>query len=374
MLYTNARIFTPGGFVRGGFAVENGIFSRILPGLTGEPGEDLAGAKVLPGLVDVHIHGAAGADVSDGTAEGLRVMSRHLASRGVTAFLPAVMALPPEKTAGALRTVHALRRDPPADGARILGARLEGPFLAPERCGAQNRTFLRAPDAALFYRLWESGGGDVCVMDLAPELPEAVSLIRKTGALCRISLGHTAADYAAAAAAFEAGASHVTHLFNAMPPLHHRAPGVIGAAAEREDVTAELICDGVHVHPSMVRLAFRLFPERLCLISDAMRCCGLGEGEYELGGQKVTVRGREARLSDGTLAGSAADLFDDLRSALRFGIEEAAAIRAATILPARLAGRDDRLGSIEEGKAADFLICGDDLTLRGVYIAGKRIR
>ena len=374
MLYTNAKIFTPGGYVSGGFRVESGVFTEILPGCSAEEGLDLGGAKVLPGLVDIHIHGAAGADVSDGDPDGVRAMSGYLAAAGVTAFLPTVMTLPPEDAARALHAVHRARLAPAGRGARILGARLEGPFLSPERCGAQNSAWLRAPDVEPFYRLWEGCGGEIRMVDLAPELPEALSFIRRTGALCRLSLGHSAADYDTAAAAFDAGASHVTHLFNAMPPLHHRAPGLIGAAAERKGVTAELICDGVHVHPSAVRLAFRLFRERLCLVSDALRCCGRPEGEYELTGRRVTLRGGAAWLDDGTLAGAAMNLFDAMRNAVRFGVEEETAIRAATLLPARIAGCGDRLGSVEPGKGADFLVCGEDLTLRAVYLAGKRIR
>ena len=219
----------------------------------------------------------------------------------------------------------------------------------------------------------EQLGGEIRLLDLAPELPEAISFLRQTGALCRVSLGHTAADYAAASAAFDAGASHVTHLFNAMEPFHHRRPGLIGAAAERQDVTAELISDGIHVHPSAVRLAFRLFAGRLCLVSDALRCCGLGEGRYSLTGREVEVRDGAAYLPDGTLAGSATDLLEALRRAARFGVGEEQAIRAATITPARVLGEEKRLGSIEEGKAADFLVCSEDLSLREVYLAGRRI-
>ena len=372
MIFTNAKIFTPGGWVRGGFRTENGMFVSVRPG-EAEEGADLNGAKVLPGLVDIHIHGAAGADASDGDEDGLFVMGRHLARRGVTAFLPTLMSLPPEQTARALAAVRSAALRGAGDCARILGARTEGPYLSAERCGAQNRGYLRAPDPEEFECLFERCEGVIRITDLAPELSGAKDLLRVAEPRCRVSLGHTAADYETAAAAFDAGASHVTHLFNAMPPFHHRSPGIIGAAAERPAVTAELICDGVHVHPSAVRLAFRLFPERLCLVSDAMRCCGLGEGEFELGGQTVTVRGGEARLGDGTLAGSVSDLYADMKNAVLFGVGEETAIRVATILPARLAGAEDRIGTIEPGRCADFLICGDDLSLREVYLAGRRI-
>ena len=372
LLCSNARIFMPEGWVSGGFRVENGLFSELIPGLT-SGGRDLGGAKVIPGLVDIHIHGAAGADASDGDPEGLLTMGRYLASRGVTAFLPTVMSLPKEHTGRALAAVREAKGRLDSVSALILGARMEGPFLSEERRGAQNRAYLRVPDAEEFLSLWEHAGTAIPITDLAPELPGAMDFIRRTAPVSRVSLGHTAADYETSAEAFDAGASHVTHLFNAMPAFAHRAPGLIGAAAERSGVSAELICDGVHVHPSAVRLAFRMFPERLCLISDAMRCCGRGEGEYDLGGQNVTVRGGEARLSDGTIAGSVSDLFDGLRNAVRFGADEETAVRAATVLPARVAGCAELVGSIGAGRRADFLVCGDDLSLREVYISGKRI-
>lgn len=370
---SNARIFTPGGYMVGGFRVENGLFSGLIPGLT-SGGTDLGGAKVIPGLVDIHIHGAAGEDSSDGDPEGLLIMGRYLASRGVTAFLPTLMSLPEENTGRALAAVREAMNRRDSTSARILGARMEGPFLSEERRGAHNRAFLRVPDSGMIVRLSGGGGLPVRILDLAPELSGAQEFIRFASGRCRVSLGHTAADYETAVSAFDEGASHVTHLFNAMSPLHHRSPGLIGAAAERENVTAELICDGVHIHPSAVRLAFRMFPERLCLVSDAIRCCGLEGGSYDLGGQSVTVRGGEAHLADGTLAGAASDLFTDLSNAVRFGADEETAIRAVTLLPARVAGCADLVGSIEAGRRADFLICGEDLSLREVYIAGKRIR
>ena len=371
--YTNALVFTPDrGFVSGGFCVEGECFAALFSGE--QPGDvDLHGARVIPGLVDLHIHGAAGADFSDGKGEGLRRMGEYLAACGVTSFVPTAMSLPDEALAAAFETAAALRRQEPPRCARIAGVRMEGPFFSPARRGAQNGAYLRLPDKKAFLSLCASAGGLLRIVDLAPELPGAVDFIRLAAKRCTVSLGHTEADYEQARLALEAGARHLTHLFNAMPALHHRSPGPIGAAAEREDVTAELICDGLHVHPSMVRLAFRLFPGRICLISDALRCCGMPEGDYELSGQQVRLAGGVARLPDGTIAGAASNLYRDLRNAIAFGIPAEEAVRAATLTPARVLGAEGEIGSIAPGRKADFLVCGADWELQQVYLGGEAL-
>ena len=370
MLYCNAKVFTPDGYVCGGFRVEDGGFTEIIPGLD-RGGEDLCGAKVLPGLVDIHIHGAADADFSDGNLDGLRCMASYLAANGITAFAPTSMTLPLEALQAAFQTAKQLQDARPAGCARVVGIHMEGPFLAEKKKGAQNGAYLRDPDFEAFRSLYDSCNGQICLVDVAPELPGAAEFAARARALCTVSAAHTDADYEQAAAMFDAGACHLTHLFNAMPPVHHRHPGVIGAAAERDTVTAELICDGIHVHPSAVRMAFKLFPGRICLISDSLRCCGMPDGTYELGGQTVTLKDHIARLGDGTIAGSATHLFDCMRNAVRFGIPEEEAIRAATINPARRIGADDRIGSIEIGKAADYVVCDEGLHLKQVCISQK---
>lgn len=374
MLFTNARIFTPQGFLCGALRVEDGRIAELLPGALLPGGTDLGGAAVIPGLVDIHTHGNSGADFSDGDAAKLREMARFLAKSGVTSFAPTTMSLPYPALTAALKTAAALQREAPAGCAKVLGVHLEGPFLSAEKKGAQNAAYLRVPDIAAFGELQAACGGMIRLADLSPELPGAADFAAAVSETCAVAAAHTAADYAIAAAFFEAGARHVTHLYNAMPPLLHRAPGVIGAAAEREDVTAELVCDGAHVHPSAVRAAFRLFPGRLCLISDAVRCCGMPEGEYTLGGQRVFLRDGAVRLWDGTLAGSAVTLYDCLRNAIAFGIPEADAVCAATETPAAVLNCADRAGAIAPGRCADFLVCGPDWELRAVYLNGERIR
>ena len=251
---------------------------------------------------------------------------------------------------------------------------MEGPFFSEKKKGAQNGAYLRDPDFAAFRKLYEGCGGLVRIIDVAPELPGACEFVRQAKELCTVSIAHTDADYDAARAAVEAGVTHLTHLFNAMPPLHHRKPGVIGAAAEAEQVTAELITDGQHIHPSAVRLAFRLFgPERMVIISDALRCCGMPDGEYELGGQAVFLKGGVARLADGTIAGSATNLYDCMLRAISFGIAKEDAVRAATWNPARQIGCLDTVGSIADGKRADFVVCDENLNRKAVWLGGKEL-
>ena len=372
MRYENGWIFADGRFVRGGFSVENGRFAHVLEDVPG-PAEDLDGALVIPGLVDIHVHGCAGADFSDGDYAGLVRMARYLARRGVTSFAPASMTLPYDALDKAFHAAARLHREGLADGARLMGIQMEGPFLSREKRGSQNPAYLRLPDWDRFLRLYDAAEGLLRIVDVAPELPGAVEFTRRASEKCRVSVAHTAAGYDQAAAVFDAGATHLTHLFNAMSGIHHRHPGPIGAASERENVTAELICDGIHVHPSAVRMAFRLFPGRICLISDALRCCGMADGSYSLGGQEILLSGGVARLTGGAIAGSAADLYQCMRRAVSFGIPREQAVWAATALPARVIGRESETGAIADGRAADFVIGGGELEPEAVYLGGKRL-
>ena len=376
MWYKNVRYFAgDDGFIHGCFCVENGRFVHVGKGDAPVDAEctDLGGAYVLPGLVDIHIHGAVGADFSDGDKDGLIRMAQFLLRRGITSFMPTSMTLPYETLGKAFQTAAEVRRDQSEGTSRIIGIHMEGPFVSKKKCGSQNPAYLKEPDAEAIRRLQEKCGGLIRIVDAAPELPGAEYFAAQVSEICRVSAAHTDSGFEDAVRFFAAGARHLTHLFNAMPPIHHRNSGVIGAASERKDVTAELISDGFHVHPAAVVMAFKLFPERICLISDALRCMGMPEGSYELGGQTVKLEGVVARLEDGTIAGAATDLFQDLRNTIAFGIPAATAIKAATINPAAAAGWDDRIGSIEEGKIADFLICDDELNLKKVVFEGKTV-
>jgi N-acetylglucosamine-6-phosphate deacetylase len=375
MLYKNGLIFTKNGrFELGAVRVEDGRFTEVLTGPTDEDGADLGGAYVIPGLVDVHNHGNSGADFSDGDYEGLKKLAAYLAQNGVTSFAPASMTLPYDVLSTAFATGARLRDEKPAGCARIMGVHMEGPFFSEKKKGAQNAAYLQKPDFEAFSKLYEGCGGLVRIVDVAPELEGAVEFTKKASRLCTVSVAHTDADYDEARAVFEAGATHLTHLFNAMPPIHHRKPGVIGAASENESVTAELICDGIHVHPSSIRMAFRLFGrDRMCLISDALRCCGMPNGKYTLGGQDVFLVGKRATLADGTIAGSSTNLFDCMRNVVSYGIPLEDAVLAATRNPARELGCLDEIGTIEPGKRADFVVCGLGLERRQVFLEGKEI-
>lgn len=374
MLYKNGYIFTEAGkFIHGSFCVEDGRFTKVIDYVPEEEGIDLEGAFVIPGLVDIHNHGNSGADFSDGDYAGLAAMAKYLAKNGITSFAPASMTLPYDVLEKAFSAGAKLREEKPAGCSRIMGIQMEGPFFSEKKKGAQNGAYLREPDFAAFKKLYDSCGGLVRIVDLAPELPGAVEFVRKASELCTVSVAHTDSGYEDAKAVFDAGATHLTHLFNAMPPIHHRKPGVIGAASENENVRAELICDGMHVHPGSVRMAFRLFPGRICLVSDALRCCGMPDGAYELGGQQVFLQGGIAKLADGTIAGSATNLYACMQNAVRFGISKEEAILSATMNPAKALGCDHEIGSIAPGKRADFVICDENLDREQVWIAGVRV-
>lgn len=374
MNYKNAYIFTEEfRFIKSGFSVEEGKFRDVLT--EKDDAVDLQGAYVIPGLIDVHNHGNSNADFSDGSYDGDVKMAKYLASVGVTGFAPATMTLPYDVIGRALQAGLRLHNAPVDNAARLLGVQMEGPFFSEKKKGAQNGEYLRLPDFTAFEKLYRDSEGLITIVDLAPELAGSVAFVEQAKQLCTVSIAHTDSDYEHAKAAIDAGVTHLTHLYNAMPPIHHRKPGVIGAASENEAVSAEVICDGIHVHPSSIRMAFKLFgANRMVLISDALRCCGMPEGEYELGGQQVFLKDNVARLADGTIAGSATNLFDCMRNAIRFGIPKEDAIRAATWNPARQIHALDRVGSIADGKLADFVICDAELNRKQVFLSGKLVR
>ena len=375
MFYKNARIFCSDfHFHTGAFEVKDGVFGAVLPEEVPADAIDLQGATVIPGLVEVHSHGNSGADFSDGDYEGLKKMAAYFAQCGVTSFAPASMTLPYDVLEKAFATAKQLVEEDPEGLSVLRGIQMEGPYFSYKKRGAQNPDYLKDPDFEGFKALYDGCGGLVRIVDLASELPGATEFAEKASKLCTVSIAHTDSDYDHAKAVYDAGATHLTHLYNAMPSIHHRNPGVIPAAVENENVQAEIICDGYHIHPASVRLAFTMFKNRIVLVSDSGRCAGMPEGsKFELGGQDAWLRDGVARLGDGTIACSASNLWKCLSNTVSWNIPEEEAVRAATYNPARAIGAQDVVGTIETGKRADFIICDPSYTEKRVFLKGKEI-
>lgn len=373
---------------------------------------DAHGGFVVPGLFDIHTHGAYGADFSDADFSDRNVLndihecsnykcnefgadsfplnsplfrlSRYYLSQGVTSFLATTMTLCAEELFAAMHSIDAfcrmreefIKRTPKKlhhlAGAKCIGINLEGPFLSSSKRGSQAECNLLAPDAALFHQLNAASGGRIKLVTVAPELPGAFEFIRSVSGCCTVSEGHSAADYNTAIAAFRAGASHVTHIFNGMNDCLHRSPGIAGAAADL-GIPVELICDGLHVHPAVVRGVFRVFGKKTCLISDSLRCAGMPDGRYSLGGQEFVLSNGCAALADGTLAGSAISLADAVRNAVSFGISPSDAFFAASYAPFASVFGDSAPFGLGCGRAADLAVFDANLNLKAVFMDGERM-
>ena len=375
MKIINGRVFDPEqGFVSREVCTDGALLSSA----SGDDRlVDASGCYVIPGLVDVHFHGCVGEDFSDATPEGLQRIADYELSQGVTYICPAGMTLPEDQLTAICKNVAA-HRAKNAGGAEVVGAHLEGPFLSTAKKGAQNGDFLRDPDIAMLQRLQEAAEGCVKLVTVAPEQPGAMEFIKAAKAMgITVSVGHTVADYDTAMEAFRSGATHATHLYNGMPPIHHRAPGVIGAAFDAPGVRAEIICDGVHIHGAMIRLTFQLFGrERMVLISDSLRAAGMPDGQYPFGGQEIEVHGNRATIvgHPETLAGSVTSLMGCMRQAVAFGISLEDAVRAATYNPACAIGIDDRAGTLDIGKEASFVLLNEsDLSVRAIVFKGQPV-
>lgn len=379
MILKNATILTSeGNFVQSDLSFTDtiNIIGDCEPAFTCNGGicgmeiaMDVTGHYIVPGLIDIHTHGAMGVDTSDGKEENLEILSKYYASQGVTSWCPTTMTLPEEVLLQAVKSVAAYKNP---IGAKPVGIYLEGPFFHYDKKGAQSASHLALPDYGFFKRLQEASGGLVSVLALAPELKNALDVIEEVSKEVTVSLGHTTTDYDTAMEAFDKGATLVTHLYNGMQPFSHRAPGLIGAAADK-NVYVELICDGLHIHPSVIRATHKLFGKKLCLISDSLRCAGMADGEYELGGQPISKNGSVARLHDGTLAGSSIGLLEGVRNVISFGISPEDAFYAGSTAPSQAIGKSDSIGSIEVGKSADFLVLDKNFNLIATYVNGNKV-
>lgn len=350
----------------GDIRVENGIITEI--GIINEDGKDMNGKIILPGFVDIHIHGGNGGDASDNSAESLEKISTYLAKKGITSFCPTTMTLPIDNLCSIANTISSAN----VSGAKIVGINFEGPFIAMSKKGAQNGDYVIPGTMDDFEKLYSASNGKMKLITIAPEAFSSDEFIENASKKVTISIGHTAANSDETANAIKNGASHITHLYNAMTPMNHREAGVVGTALD-SNATCEIICDGEHICPAVLRNTFKILGEdRGVVISDSMRGAGLGNGEYELGGQMTYVKDgyKVAKLEDGTIAASITNVFDEFKNLLSFGIDTKTALKSCTINPARVIGEDKSIGSIAIGKNADMIVCDENLNIQEVYING----
>lgn len=369
MRIKNANVFRENGrFEIGDIVIER---DRISKNTTDLITLDGTGLYAIPGLIDLHFHGCVGYDFCDGSHEAFEAIARYEATNGITTICPATMSLSEDILCKICESISTYKNE---HGAFICGINMEGPFLNVSKKGAQNEKYIKVPDLEMFNRLDHVSGNNIKIVDIAPEVEGSKEFVLALRGKKVISIAHTTANYDTAMEAFSWGVNHVTHLYNAMPPLNHRQPGVIGAASDTYSCNIELICDGIHIHPSVVRATFKLFGEdRVIFVSDSMMATGLRDGIYALGGQEVNVTKNKATLvSDGTIAGSVMNLMDCMINAVRhMNIPLEAAIKAATVNPAKAIGIYDNYGSISIGKIANIVLIDKDFSIKTVVLNGK---
>ncbi|AEM77734.1 N-acetylglucosamine-6-phosphate deacetylase [Thermoanaerobacter wiegelii] len=333
---------------------------------------DVEGKKIVPGFIDIHIHGGVGHDTMDANYEALNAISIHLAKHGVTSFCATTMTMDKNYILNALKNIDETMKKKTA-GAQILGAYVEGPFISKEHKGAQDEKYIIPPDKNLFDEFLEIAGGNIKVIALAPEKdPDGSFVEHVTKKGVKVSLGHTNATYEEMKNGVDHGATIAVHTYNGMKGLHHREPGALGEVFLDDRIYSEIIVDFIHTHPASVKLLIKIKgTDKVILITDAMSACGLGDGEYKLGGQKVFVKNGEARLESGSLAGSTLTLDKAVKNITSLGVPLFEACKMASLNPAKAIGVDDRKGSIEVGKDADIVVLNNDLTVYMTIIEGK---
>lgn len=380
MKLTNAKVFIDGKFTKTDLTIENGIICDIGTADTAVDNSedeiiDCTGKMIWPGLFDIHTHGCLGYDFSKSSPSEMSEMCSFYAKHGVTSILATTMTNEFEQYERAMRYIGDVTdrqaRHKDCGESTIRGINMEGPFFGPKKKGAHDEQYLRHVSQELFDSYQELSGNAIRLVDIDPSLPDALTFIRDNSKNVTVSIAHTACNYETAKAAAAAGATHVTHLFNAMEPLLHREPGVVGAAFDN-GLNAEIICDGIHIHPAIIRFMFAAMPDRMILISDSINPTGLPDGNYIAGGMPIRVTDGRAFLENGTLAGSTITLFDAVTLAVSFGIPLERALLSATLIPAKAVGLDRELGSISDGMPADFLIVNNDLELEKVFIGGEK--
>lgn len=377
MLFKNGKVFYKGELSNLDVRT-SGSFVKQVGKLFAEENEevkDCANMLVLPGLIEIHSHGCMGSDFSSASLKDIAKMTDFYIKHGITGVCATTMTMPRDRYRTAMTTIREAIENPPT-GARIVGINMEGPFLGAEKKGAHDERYLEAPDLAYFEELDRLSGGNIKLVDLDPDYPESIRFIKHFSSTKTISVAHTSCSYETALIAFENGASNITHLFNAMNGLLHREPGVVGAFSDyiEKNVTAEIICDGFHINPSVIRMMFKLCGENMVLISDSMCAAGLEDGEYELGGIPVFVKDGKATQANGTIAGSTVNVFDCMVNAINFGVPVNKAINSASGIPAKAIKMDDKIGAVHEGLDADIIITGERFNLSEVYLKGNKIK
>jgi N-acetylglucosamine-6-phosphate deacetylase len=377
MTIENGRLVTPFSVFPGTVVIENGIISYVGSSAAApagvEPVLDAGGAYITPGLIDIHVHGGGGGDVMDGTREALELMGQTFSRWGTTAFLPATVTAGHRETLGAVEAVKEAA-EKGTGGAEVLGIHLEGPYIDYSKRGAQHPDHIRPPSLTELEEVWRAAGPLLRLVTLAPEIEGAEKAIRQLRSWnVTVAIGHSNATYEQAMAAHLWGASHICHVFNGMRGLHHREPGVVGAALTCDGFSVELICDGVHVHPAAMDLVLRAKgPDKVVLITDTLRAMGLPEGRYQLGGLEVEVTEEAARLLTGELAGSTLSMAKAVKNAVQMlGVSVPEAIRMASLNPARTIGISHRKGSLTVGKDGDIALFDTELNPLVTIVGGR---
>lgn len=381
MIIKDAKVFCEGHlFLQKDIRIEKDIITEIADTLVVTEQEavvDAKGLMVLPGLIDIHLHGACMQDVSDASANAIKKIAEYEALQGVLAICPTTMTVSEKQLGEIADSFWDFINNGQTDKmAAVLGMRLEGPFLSEKKAGAQSNQWLKLPSLALIEALQKRSNHQVRIIDIAPEIEGAEAFIKQAREKYVISMAHTGVDYEQAKKAFQCGISHVTHLYNAMNGIHHRNPGPIVAAREK-GATVELICDGIHIHPAMMRLSFDLFDEdKIILISDSMRACGMPDGIYTLGGQEVVVKEKKATLrkASDTIAGSVTNLYECMCQAIKCGVEPEKAIAAATLNPAKVLKIEDKYGVIKEKAYANLLVVDETYHIKNIICRGNLLK
>ena len=374
MLYKNAEVFIDGRFQKTDIEVTGGRFQAICPALTCDNQEnsvDCNGKFIIPGFIELHSHGCIGYDFTTADTTDIEKMCEFYGKNGVTSILATTMTIDYEIYKNAMIHIKEVMNTQKT-GSRIIGINMEGPFLGADKKGAHDERYLMPIDEEKYLELNKLSGDNVRIIDLDPKLSGSIEFIKEHSKSKVISLAHTSCDYDLAAKAIEAGATHITHLFNAMNGLHHRQPGLVGAVSDF-NVHAEMICDGIHIHPAVIRLMYKAFSDKLILISDSMSAAGLADGIYELGGQKVYVVNGKATLEDGTIAGSTTTVYRAFKNVIQFGIPVEQAILSATLIPATAIHAEKEIGSISTGKRADFIIMDHNYNIEKVFKEGVEL-